>query len=103
MIGFDQYVQKRVEEALKTEYYNPAGNSGLATYNKPFLKCFICNAKCLYRNVKTVAEQPALESSLGDLLSLVIIIPLFPIFALLRTFYSKKRAKNELMSEWEKV
>jgi len=102
MKGLDLYVQKRTEEALKTDYYDPLGNSDLATYNKTFIQLFMYSAKLLLTEIKHVAKQPVQDVTLGELLGLVVVIPLFPIFSLLRVYHSKKRAVNELRAEWQR-
>jgi len=102
MQGLDLYVQKRTEEALSTDYYDPLGNSDLATYNKTFIQLFMYSAKRLTVDIKQVARQPAQDVTLGELLGLVIVIPLFPVFSLLRAYHSKKRAVNELRAEWQR-
>ena len=102
MKDLDLYIQKRTEEALNTDYYDPLGNSDLATYNKTFIQLFAYSAKRLISEIKQVAQQPVQEVTLGELLGLVIVIPLFPVFSLLRVYHSKKRAVNELRAEWQR-
>jgi len=102
MNELDQYVQKRTQEALMTDYYEPLGNSDLATYNKTFVQMFMYSAKLLFTEIKHIIKQPVQDVTLGELLGLVIVIPLFPVFSLLRVYHSKKRAINELRAEWKR-
>ena len=102
MKDFEQYVQKRTEEALKTDYYDPFGNSDLATYNKTFVQLFMYSTRLLFSEVKHVIKQPVQDVTLGELLGLVIVIPTFPVFSLLRVYHSKKRSVNELRAEWQR-
>ena len=102
METFESYVQRRTDDALETEHYSPLGNSDLATHNKTFSQVFCYSVRCLCREIKEVATIPALEARLGDVLGLILVTILFPVFVLLRTRYSKKRARYELKAEWQR-
>ncbi len=100
-ISFSQYVKESTECALKSDYYDPLGNSSLATYNKSFIQSVNYNTKCLYSEIKTIVSRPVLEVNVGDILSLLLIIPLFPVFTLYLTYHSKVLAEKELKYNWE--
>ena len=74
MNKFEQYVKTRTEKALKEKYYDPMGNSDLATHNKSVIEAINYSTKVLCREIKTVATQPVLEVTLGDLIGLIIVI-----------------------------
>ena len=97
---FEEYVSIETAKAMKTEHYEPSGNSTLATFNKSNTSLIKYSALRLCKDLKDVISQPLDEVGALELLSFIVVVPLFPLFVVLRVFHSKKRAKEELMFQW---
>jgi hypothetical protein len=97
---FDQYVEMITVSALKTKHYDPAGNGGLATYNKTFLTRLRHSCKILFREVKKVVNQPFFDWRLGDFFAIILIVPLSPVYVVIATFSLKAKIKKELKEQW---
>tara|TARA_R110000737_G_scaffold353117_1_gene402438 strand:- start:14521 stop:14853 length:333 start_codon:yes stop_codon:yes gene_type:complete len=97
---FDEYMINKTEVAMKSDHYNPSGNSDLANYNKGVMNSLMCSNKHLYREIKEILKQPVMDVSISDILGLLVVIPFFPVLVFLRVWHDKKRAKATLKEVW---
>ena len=97
---FDEYMVNKTKMAMKSDHYNPLGNSDLANYNKGVMQSLIYSNKRLYREIKEILKQPVMDVNIGDILGLLVVIPFFPVLVFLRVWHDKKRAKATLKEVW---
>tara|TARA_R110000851_G_scaffold276402_1_gene429230 strand:- start:187 stop:513 length:327 start_codon:yes stop_codon:yes gene_type:complete len=98
---FKEYIAMRTASALETSYFQPEGNSALAVYNKSLFANLRHECKGLYQDIKYVANQPVLSCEIGDLLALVVTVPLFPFFVMSRAYCRSSTAEKALRKDWE--
>jgi hypothetical protein len=98
---FKEYIAVRTADALETNYFQPEGNSTLAVYNRSLFANLMHECKWLYRDIKYVANQPVLSCEIGDLLALIVTVPLFPLAVMSRAYFSSSTAEKALRKAWE--
>ena len=101
MKEFDKYVKDRTNIALATEHYEVNGNSDLATYNKSFFSLWSYSAKRLFIDILQIVKL-SFNMIIIQLISLVVVIPTFPIIATIRAYNSRVGARNALMNSFNK-
>ena len=101
MITYKEYAKECLEKAKEHDYFDENGNSTTATANRGFVKEMSLDVKRLFICFIDVDFKQLAIQLLGVLiiiLSPVLFIPLL----ITRSYFSRKRAKKELMEYYVK-
>ena len=101
-MSFKEYADAQYEKALLDPNFNINGNSPRATYHQSFIKRMFISTTYLSREVLVVVKRSPMEYTIGEVLSLILVIPLFPVFIILRAIFGKRNAKKEIEQEYKR-
>jgi len=102
-MNFEEYIKYRFELATnKNMGFNEKGKSPVAICNQSFWFVYKYSCRGVFRDLKELVWHNPIEYVVGGILAFLFFGALFPLTALLRTFFARRNAKKELLSDWQK-
>ena len=98
---FKEYTNEKLVQAMSNPNFEINGNSPRATFHKSFLNVLKDSTKTVFNDILYIIKDGIANVTLAEALALVIVVPTFPLFVCLKAVIMKRKAKKELLKEYE--
>lgn len=101
-MGYKEFVKLEMERASKNDWFDPNGNNVIATANRSFIAELKTQVGRFNSDIVSAINLNELAIQLINVVMVISIPVTYIPMIIARTYFTKKRAKKEMLEDYKK-